>query len=217
MEGSAFCKKGLIARIKAWFRIVEQAHQNVQKTSLTSRTAGCTRLISWIPPDEGWIQLQTDGSVVTSTGKAAAGGLFRNNLGQCKGAFVCNLGSCSITAAELKGALEGLKIAWQRGYRRIQLNLDSLTALEIIKQRQNDNHRHGSLAKQFSYLLNLDWEVTVSHVYREANCAADFLANKAHDFDFGTHPFNVCDVDLVQWLRHDVMGISHERFTTNVI
>ncbi|CAI0409094.1 unnamed protein product [Linum tenue] len=211
MEGRIFSRDSLIARIQAWFCIVEQAKRHAQKTTCSNSATVQSRLVCWEPPREDWIQIQSDGSVITQTGKAAAGGLFRDYLGRCKGAYVCNLGSCSITAAELKGALEGLKIAWKEGYRKIELKLDSTTAVDIIKQCDRDDHRHGSIAKQFDLFFNLDWEVCVSHVFREANFAADYLASKAHDFDFGTHRFNVCDRDLVQWLSHDVLGTSHDR------
>ncbi|CAI0418689.1 unnamed protein product [Linum tenue] len=159
----------------------------------------------------GWIQLQSDGSVLAQTGAAAAGGLLRDHLGHCVEAFTCNLGRCSITAAELKGAVEGLKIAWNRGYRKVHLKMDSTTAIEIIRNRENEDHRHGSIASQFRQLLNLEWEVKIDHVYREANFAADYLANLGHDFHFGTHNLNVRDSGLVQWLCHDVLGTSHER------
>ncbi|CAI0427097.1 unnamed protein product [Linum tenue] len=67
------------------------------------------------------------------------GGLLRNHTGKCLGAYVCNLGHCSITAAELRGALEGLKIAWREGYRKIQLSMNSTTAIKIIDKRFEDD------------------------------------------------------------------------------
>ncbi|CAN1241241.1 hypothetical protein LINPERPRIM_LOCUS4882 [Linum perenne] len=36
-----------------------------------------------------------------------------------------NLGNCSITRAEWKGVVSGLQLAWEQGYRKIQLQLDS--------------------------------------------------------------------------------------------
>ncbi|CAI0471250.1 unnamed protein product [Linum tenue] len=170
-----------------------------------------TRQIAWKPPLADWIQIQSDGSVHHDSGKAAAGGLFRDHLGRCHRAFVCNLGSCSITSAELKGAMEGLKIAWDEGYRKIELNLDSETAISIINNHLDDEHRHGQAAVQFRNLLDRDWEIKISHVYRESNCAADYLANAGHTSPFGTHSFDVCDPGLRYWLHYDVMGIAQER------
>ncbi|CAI0470655.1 unnamed protein product [Linum tenue] len=162
-------------------------------------------------------QFQTDGSVLSPSGKAAAGGLLRDHLGRCKEAFVCNLGTCSITSAELKGAVTGLKIARERGYRRVHLNLDSATAISIIMNNTEDDHRHGIIAKEFNFLLCLYWDVKVSYVYREANFAADFLAARGHLVDFGTPRFNVYDPELEHWLLHDIMGIPHDRLIINTI
>ncbi|CAI0411014.1 unnamed protein product [Linum tenue] len=44
-----------------------------------------------------------------------------------------SLGNCSITATGLKGAVEGLKLAWRKGYRKVNLKMDSTTTIDIIK------------------------------------------------------------------------------------
>ncbi|CAI0473154.1 unnamed protein product [Linum tenue] len=89
--------------------------------------------------------------------------------------------------------------------------MDSTAAIDIALKCLDDDHRHGILARQIQVLLNRDWEVRISHVYREANFAADFLANRGHLVDFGTHRFNVCDPELGRWLLYDIMGIAHDR------
>ncbi|CAI0468391.1 unnamed protein product [Linum tenue] len=212
MEGKAFNAQGLLCRIKAWFNIYEHAQQSVRNITKAQDVHKHQEQISWRPPPEGWIQVQSDGSVLTPTGKAAAGGLIRDHQGKCHAAFVCNFGVCSITSAELKGAAEGLRLAYNKGYKKVQLNLDSSTAVAIIKNHKDENHRHGIFANQFNFLLNLDWDVKVEHVYREANFAADFLANRGHLYDFGTHSFDVCDPGLNYWMYHDIVGVTHDRF-----
>ncbi|CAI0417515.1 unnamed protein product, partial [Linum tenue] len=122
--------------------------------------------ITWKPPDVGWIQLQTDGSVIQPSGRAAVGGLLRDHLGRCLDAFTCNLDVCTITSAELKGAIESLRIAWERGHRKVILNMDSTTTNETAKNCIDDDHRHGILARQF-FVLNRDWEVKINHVFRD--------------------------------------------------
>ncbi|CAI0447820.1 unnamed protein product [Linum tenue] len=163
------------------------------------------------PPPEGWVQIQTNGSVLSLSGSAAAGGLIRDCLGRCLVAFAGNLGTCSITAAELKGAVVGLQMAWDRGHRKVQLKLDSATAVAIIKNCADDEHRHGLLAQHAFNLLSRDWDVVVSHVYREGNRTADYLASLGHSLPFGTHHVDVCSPDLCRWLDYDVMGISQPR------
>ncbi|CAN1165453.1 Putative ribonuclease H protein At1g65750 [Linum perenne] len=70
-----------------------------------------TIAIDWDPGPEGWVTINTDGSVLQSSGNATAGGLIRDHLGHCFSAFSANLGRCSITRAELRGILHGLEEA----------------------------------------------------------------------------------------------------------
>ncbi|CAN1174311.1 hypothetical protein LINPERPRIM_LOCUS9819, partial [Linum perenne] len=37
------------------------------------------------------------------------------------------------------------------------------------------------------------WEVSIHHIYREANSAADYLANLGHSLYFGTHVLDAPD------------------------
>ncbi|CAN1180886.1 Putative ribonuclease H protein At1g65750 [Linum perenne] len=56
-----------------------------------------------------------------------------------------------------------------------------------------------------------DWEVTITHVYREGNVAADFLANLGHKYPHGLHLISLPDCNLSYFLRRDCMGISEPR------
>ncbi|CAN1123629.1 Putative ribonuclease H protein At1g65750 [Linum perenne] len=58
-----------------------------------------------------------------------------------------------------------------------------------------------------------DWEVQLTHVYREANCAADHLANLGHSFVIGMYLFDFPDASLAHWLRYDLIGVALPRVT----
>ncbi|CAI0446430.1 unnamed protein product, partial [Linum tenue] len=64
--------------------------------------------ITWKAPPPEWITLNSDGFVIPDSGHAAAGGLIRDHTRCCIATFTLNLGICSITRAELRGAVEGL-------------------------------------------------------------------------------------------------------------
>ncbi|CAN0889463.1 hypothetical protein LINGRAHAP2_LOCUS16095 [Linum grandiflorum] len=49
---------------------------------------------------------------------------------------------------------------------------------------------------QYQKLCKRQWEVTLHHIYREANCAADYLANLGHSFMFGFHFISLPDRGL---------------------
>ncbi|CAL1366122.1 unnamed protein product [Linum trigynum] len=211
MDWKTYSEAGLISKIMSWIQVYKQARINEEKSIVAPRNQHIQTSVAWKPPREGWIQIQTDGSVLQNSGKAAAGGLLRDHLGRCLDAFTCNLGSCTITTAELRGAEIGLQRAWERGFRKVELNLDSSTAITIMKNIDDTDHRHGLIATRIGKLLNLNWEVILSHVYREGNFAADFLASKGHLAPFGTHFFDVYDPNLCKWLLYDSMAISMDR------
>ncbi|CAN0906735.1 Putative ribonuclease H protein At1g65750 [Linum grandiflorum] len=54
----------------------------------------------------------------------------------------------------------------------------------------------------------------IVHIYREANCGADYLANLGHSFVFGFHIFDSPDRGLSHWLCYDVIGVSLPRSVT---
>ncbi|CAN0920858.1 Putative ribonuclease H protein At1g65750 [Linum grandiflorum] len=104
-----------------------------------------TQLIGWRPWDEGWFNLSTDGSLRSPTKVAAAGGVIRTDTCRFVKAFAANLGSCSITRAEMQAIVDGLKLAWSLGIRRIRVQSDSRTAIAIFAKDSELDHQHAAL------------------------------------------------------------------------
>ncbi|CAN1162510.1 Putative ribonuclease H protein At1g65750 [Linum perenne] len=125
-----------------------------------------------------------------------------------------NLGSCSITRAEMRGAIEGLQRAWDLGYRRILLRMDSVAAINLLMGRGEPTHHHGLETALFKDLCRRDWQVVVRHIFREGNHAADYLASIGYDYPFGSHTVSSSDCNLVYHLRYDCLGISETRLTS---
>ncbi|CAN1131440.1 Putative ribonuclease H protein At1g65750 [Linum perenne] len=160
------------------------------------------RVLHWIA---GVRETMRADSQVTSKGgsrrtdthsRAAAGGIIRTSLGRPVSIFAANLGRCSIMRAELRAAEFGLRIAWDRGFRKVHLQLDSMAAVTAILGNQEEDSRHGRTLEAISELRSRDWEVTISHTFREGNRVADLLAHHGHSLDFGFH------VDC--WYPHEV-------------
>ncbi|CAN1743220.1 Putative ribonuclease H protein At1g65750 [Linum perenne] len=157
------------------------------------------------------VVLNSDGSVLHPSSKAAAGGLIRDELGRCLMAFSYNLGRCSITRAELRGAVHGLSIAWNLGYRRVLVQMDSAAAIAILEAKGEIDHQHAMEVIQYRELLTRDWTVKIKHIYREANKAADSLANRGHSLGLGCHLISGSDRGLGLYLRYDCIGVSENR------
>ncbi|CAN1135802.1 Putative ribonuclease H protein At1g65750, partial [Linum perenne] len=113
--------------------------------------------------------------------------------------------------AELRGAILGLELAWSLHCNRVELQLDSRAVVALLMQTDSPTHQHGLEVLAFQELCRRDWVVMVRHVYREGNKAADFLANRGHDFPPGVHHFPIVDCNLSYFLRHDVSGVSSPR------
>ncbi|CAN1792273.1 Putative ribonuclease H protein At1g65750 [Linum perenne] len=168
--------------------------------------------ISCEPGPWDWVTVNVDGSVQRNPSRAAAGGVVRSCDGQALGAFVANLGCCSVTRAELRGAVLGLELAWSKGFRNVELQLDSRAAIALIQQDDDPSHQHALEVMAVQELCRRDWMVRIRHTYREGNKGADFLANRGHDFPFGVHLFPLVDCNLAYLLRHDCLGVSSPRY-----
>ncbi|CAN1128518.1 Putative ribonuclease H protein At1g65750, partial [Linum perenne] len=155
-----------------------------------------TYLIAWQPGDEDWFTLNTDGSSLSLNGSTTIGGLIRDPHWRFVRAFCANVGDYSITRAELRGIVEGLKLAWDLGIRKITVQTDSRAAISILEQDMHMVRQHAALVADFHELRSRNWEVSLSHVYREANCAADYLANLGHSYSFGLHLLDVPNSSL---------------------
>ena len=60
----------------------------------------------------GRIKINSDGSVLQVDSKAACGGILRDHLGNFVLGYYANLGSCTITFAELWGIYHGLSLVY---------------------------------------------------------------------------------------------------------
>ncbi|CAN0898130.1 Putative ribonuclease H protein At1g65750 [Linum grandiflorum] len=90
----------------------------------------------------------------------------------------------------MRAIVDGLQLAWTLGIRRIQVHSDSMAAISILAK---------------------DSELGHQHIYREANNAADYLANLGHSLSYGLHFFDSPDRCLSHWLHYDIIGVSLPR------
>ncbi|CAN1824417.1 Putative ribonuclease H protein At1g65750 [Linum perenne] len=192
----------LAARILNWKHTVDlaQPRDNILGSQPLPRRTVATE---WDPGPEGWVTVNTDGSVVQPSGNASASGLIRDHLGHCSLAFSANLGRCSITRAELRDILHGLEFSWSSGHKKVRLQTDSQSAASLILAEDPPLHQHASEVIAIRELLQRNWQVEIHHIFREGNGAADFLANMGHCFDPGIQIVPPSDCNLGYFLRKD--------------
>ncbi|PNX68839.1 ribonuclease H, partial [Trifolium pratense] len=71
-------------------------------------------------------------------GRAGFGGLIRNDIGEWMHGFSGSCGHASNLLAELYAILKGLQLAWGLGYRTINLESDSKSAIDLILEDDNN-------------------------------------------------------------------------------
>ncbi|CAN1754320.1 Putative ribonuclease H protein At1g65750 [Linum perenne] len=167
--------------------------------------------ICWEAGPAPGFTLNTDGSVLQPSGLAAAGGALRNWEGRIVDAFTINLGKCSITRAELTGAVMGMERAWDVGVRELTVQLDSLCAIKLLSDPGGTDHQHACIVERFRALMSRAWQVRILHIFREGNFLADHLANRGHEASLGLHVIDLSDHLLLHWARYDSVGGSETR------
>ncbi|CAN1182978.1 Putative ribonuclease H protein At1g65750 [Linum perenne] len=167
--------------------------------------------VGWCAAEQPFFTLNSDGSVRGRHGIATAGGCIRDNTGRILDAFTCNLRRCSITRAELTGAVVGLERAWELGAQAVEIQMDSSCAISILNGQLNLEHQHAGLVLRLRRLLERRWRVRIIHIFREGNHLADHIANRGHDLNFGIHTMRLDDATIQQWARYDLMGCSETR------
>ncbi|CAJ2663874.1 unnamed protein product, partial [Trifolium pratense] len=161
--------------------------------------------IGWKVPEEGWVKLNTDGAS-KGEGLSGCGGIIRDHQGNWCGGFAKFVGTGSVLIAELWGVLEGLKLVWRKGYRKVEVNIDSISVVKMILNGMTSSALGFSLVKSIGRLLDEQWEVKISHSYRETNKCADALASMGCILDCNIVFFETCPSSIKNLFSADVMG-----------
>ncbi|EEF44309.1 hypothetical protein RCOM_1023580 [Ricinus communis] len=82
--------------------------------------------------------------------------------------------------AETLGLYSDLNLAWSLGFRGIQVEMDSSTAVDSVSTKAVRG-----LPAAVGILVKRDWCIRVKHIFREANACAVGLATLAFDSNVG--------------------------------
>ncbi|XP_077249094.1 uncharacterized protein LOC143888524 [Tasmannia lanceolata] len=129
---------------------------------------------SWTRPEHSFIKLNTDATV--HNGKGGIGGLIRNSAGEVHVMFSIRLGCEEIHILEIKAILHGIRLLRTGGHESIWIKSDSLTAVIVILEKWECPWKAIPIVEEIrdALLKTQNWKL--SHTWREANGAADFLS-----------------------------------------
>ena len=112
--------------------------------------------VVWTLPVEGWWKVNTDGYSKGNPGSAGGGGIIRDHMGNWIAEFLVNIDHCDSMLAECWEAFYGLKLAWDRGLRKLVLEIDSqLVTGWLSRVAECENHYHNIIA-DYKELLSRD-------------------------------------------------------------
>ena len=104
-----------------------------------------------------------------------------------------------------------LKIAWEKDYKRLILEMDSLLVINMIIKKHKQVNKYLSLLMDIFRLLDLQWDVRVQHTLREDNRGADAMANLGIQMALGGHKFDRASYDIHKIVVQDNIGVSLPR------
>jgi ribonuclease HI len=138
--------------------------------------------------------------------------ISRGDQGEWLGGFARNVGMCNAFTAELLGVVEGLCLAQRLALTKIELCIDSQAVIQVISTGKIKGTVGNALIKRIKGLLALNnWEVQISHVYREANRCADALTNIGCSLDHNVIFYDTCPDIISDIMLADLMGITTPR------
>ena len=122
-----------------------------------------------------------------------------------------NIGESSVLMAELWGLYQGLHLAWEAGIKRLLVEVDSLCVTQLVSKQVVVPNEFYALVVAIREIISRNWQVSITHIYREANSAADFMANMAHSYPHGLHLFSSPPVGIYSIIVQDLFGVTQPR------
>lgn len=107
-----------------------------------------------------------------------------------------------------------LKWAWNKGFRQIMLETNSKLAHQILLSPSTRQGHQQSLIHSIVTLLNRgDWQVQLTHIFREANSSVDWLAKRGLEINSSFQDFSFCiPKALSSFLYYDFRAIPPPSF-----
>ena len=132
-------------------------------------------------PDPGLI-VHCDGAARGNPGPAGIGVVVTDGTGRTVAELAQGIGAATNNVAEYRAAIAGLRLAAERGARRIILRSDSRLLVEQLEGRfRVKNPTLQRLYQEARALIREFEHVAIEHVPRDQNAKADRLANQGID------------------------------------
>jgi len=141
--------------------------------------------VTWKPPPKHTFKLNFDGASKGNPGLAGFGGIIRNHEGEPLILYYGNIGWDTNNSAELEGLWQGLLLAGGHNFHSLEVEGDSQILINMAKNILNGSHakkiatswRLEARLEAIELELHRNRAITFTHIKREGNKVADFMAN----------------------------------------
>lgn len=131
--------------------------------------------VRWQPPPPDHFMLNFDGSFKKSS--ASASFIIRDHRGQHLSASTSNLGNSQVYMEEAFALHKGIQEAVKLQIRRLYIEGDNLLVINAVKGVWSTPWKLDTIIKDINNLLSQHFDFwDLSHIYREANQGADWIA-----------------------------------------
>ena len=76
----------------------------------------------------------------------------------------------------------------------------------MLNNLEEMTNEYSPLVSSIKEPIHRNWHISVNHVYRETNFAADSIANYASDLPIGLHNLRSPPACVIPFLLHDMYG-----------
>lgn len=135
-------------------------------------------LKGWKPPSRGWVEFNTDGAVSMKQNKSSCGGVLHDSEGLWIVGFSLSLGNCSPFEAEEWAIFQSLRMGWDMGFKKIQVESDCQVLVNLINGENDSSYSGSFVFLEIQSLLQYNWSVKISYIPREKNLIVDYLAKE---------------------------------------
>lgn len=111
------------------------------------------------------------------------------------------------------GVTHGLEVAWNKGFGKVHVKVDSILILQLIEKGVGAMHPLSNLIMCCQGFIVRGWVVMFNHVYMEGNKVADSLTNFAFSIQLGCLLLDSPPSISSNLMLEDLRGVCFPRMT----
>ena len=112
---------------------------------------------------------------------------------------------------ELVAICQGLRLGWDRGFRCVLCESNSLETIRLIHSPSPQLHQFQAVIMEIKSWLSREWHVLMPHVVKEGNQSADHLAKFDASLEERLVILEETSHTIIPSLHFDHMGVIFER------